>query len=114
MNRILSIKEETIIKIAIEAWRLSKLKPQNAKDKITISKFLKQLQALFIEASVELIDLTEQEHEHDPGLAVEIVYTENANEATFKKEIISEMISPIVLINGKVAKHGQVVTKKIV
>jgi hypothetical protein len=105
------VESESIANLIIECWRLSKVEPKNPKDKIALSKFNKQLLKFLSENSIQVLDL--KGHEYEPGLALEIVYTENSSIEKPDLEIITEMVSPLIIINGSVVKHGQVVTKKI-
>ena len=111
MERYIKIESETIANLIVECWRLSKIDPKNPKDKIALSKFNKYLFNFLSENNIQVLDLKGQKY--DSGLAVEVVYTENADIEEPSLEIVSEMIGPLIIINGKVARHGQVVTKKI-
>jgi hypothetical protein len=111
MNEIVEVKTSIIADLAIEAWRLAKVNPRHATERIAISRFLKQISILFDEVDVKLIDLTG--HLYDRGMSVEIIHTENVDISAPNDEIISETISPSVIINGNLFKPGQVITKKI-
>ncbi len=112
MDSYMKIESESMANLVVECWRLSKIDPKNPKDKIALSKFNKYLFKFLSENNIQALDLKGQIYE--PGLAVEVVYTENADIEKPDLEIISEMIGPLVIINGNVARHGQVVTKKII
>jgi hypothetical protein len=111
VNDYIKIKVKSLINIAVEVWRLDKLNIESDSDRIAIKRFINYLQRFLEEYKVEIIDLTEQPYE--PGMAVEIVFTEGKDVLVPYKEIITEMVRPVVLIDGKVVKHGQVVTKKV-
>jgi hypothetical protein len=111
MKETVEIKTAIIADLAIETWRLAKVNPRNAKERIAISRFLKHLNSLFESVDVKLVDHTAQRY--DQGMSVEIIHTENVNASEPCVEIITETIRPSVIVNGNLFTHGQVVTKKI-
>ena len=60
---------------------------------------------------IELLDPVGEQF--DPGMSVEIVFTEGKDLLSPSSEIVIETIRPIVLVNGMVFKPGRVITKKI-
>ena len=59
---------------------------------------------------IEARDLTGQPY--DPGLAVEVVDSEDDAEAPKGSARIEEMLSPIVLRNGQLIRTGQVAVSR--
>lgn len=111
VNDYIKIKVKSMINIAIEVWRLNKLNIESDCDRIVVKRFANYMQRFLEEYKFEVLDLTGQHYE--PGMAVEIVFTEGKDVLAPIKEIITEMVRPVVIVDGNVVKHGQVVTKKI-
>ena len=59
---------------------------------------------------MEIIDLTGKTY--DAGLAVEVLGFSDGNEAGVVSSVVDETVSPIVVQDGIVAKHGQVVLRR--
>lgn len=111
MEKTIEIKASTMADLAIEAWRLAKLKPKNAKERMMLNKFLKHVKLLLEESEIKLIDMTGKPF--SPGMSVEVIHTENSSLTMPAEEIISETISPSIIIEGNLFRPGQVITKKI-
>ncbi len=107
----MEINEKDMINLAIEGWRLSKLEPENDKDRIIVKRFVNKLVLFLNKNNIEIIDLTNQLYE--VGMSLEVIFTEENDIESYTKEIIVEMISPLIKINNCIAKYGQVITKKI-
>ena len=111
VDKYKKVDTESIASLIVECWRLSKIDSKNSKDKIALSKFNKNLLKFLTDNNIQVLDLKGQKY--DPGLAVEIIFTENADIEKPDLEIISEMVKPLIIIDGSVVRHGQVITKKI-
>ncbi len=110
LKKEINVNIENITNIAIEGWKLSKLQLENDQNRMVVKKFLKHFNSFLAENQIEIIDLTGQVYE--PGMAVEVIFTEGKDREYIQTETIIETIRPIIIINDQIAKHGQVVTKK--
>ncbi len=101
---------EQLSELSIEAWRLgqwlSKLDSQSAIGRHVLRKYEKFFQDL----GFEILDMTGKTY--DPGMALDIIDSICDNTLESGIEIIDETISPIVVYQEQVVKHGQVVTRK--
>lgn len=102
---------DEIIGLVIEGWKLSRLTPQDKRDRVVINRFLNKFNIFLKNNGVEIVDLTGQVF--DSGMAVEVIYTEDENKDNALNSVIVETIRPLIFINGKIAKVGQVVIKKM-
>ena len=101
----------TITNLAIEGWKLAKHNPKDVSSRMAINKFLKHFDVFLTENRVNIVDLTGEAY--DPGMAIEVIYTEDPEIKNAQTEIIKEMVRPIIFINNELVKHGQAVTKKL-
>lgn len=101
---------EQLSELSVEAWRLgqwlSKLDSQSSIGRHVLRKYEK----FFQELGFEVLDMTGKTY--DPGMALDII--DSIHDETLESgiEIIDETISPIVIYQEQVVKHGQIVTRK--
>ena len=112
MTQAYEVQQQSLINIAIEGWRLSKINPEADKDRIRLKNFVREFEQFLECNKVEVVDLTG--HNYEPGMALEVIFTEGKSITEPEKEIIIEMVRPLILLDGSVVKHGQVVTKKMI
>ncbi len=98
--------------LAVAKWRLQKwLEHTDVPKKLPAESSLRAIEEYLNENDVTILDLSGQEY--DSGLAVDVAFCENEKDRSRKKPcIITEMLSPVIMINGEVAKRGQVVISK--
>jgi len=99
-----------LIDLAVEVWRLENGCRNVPESPIFINHFLRRAQAFLEKYEVETVDLTNKIYE--PGLAVEVVDLIDQDSDAGQTEVIDEMVAPIVLQNGRVVKHGQIVLRR--
>ena len=109
-NSIL-VPRQAMIDLAVEAWRLSQwvlANPIHAK--APARRADQRLQVFLNGLKLEVLDLTGKPY--DLGLAVEVLgYTDESGVET-TISVVDEMVSPIVVCDGRVAKHGQVILRR--
>jgi hypothetical protein len=109
MNQTLEVKISDLADVAIECWRLQRWAFASGfeKDRTIARQASRTLSSFLAEMGVEICDLTGQPY--DPGLAVEVIDTEDSPDAPIGSANIAEMIAPILFWHGRVIKAGQVV-----
>lgn len=97
--------------LAVAKWRLEKwLENAEVEKKLPAESSLRVIDEYLTEQNITIVDLTG--YEYDPGLAVDVVCVEAPKSRSRKPSMITEMLSPIVLINGEVSLRGQVIISK--
>ena len=107
----ISVTRQSLVELAVESWRLSQwvlANPNHAK--APARRAAERLRTFLTELKVEIIDLTGKTY--DAGLAVEVLGFSDGNEAGVVSSVVDETVSPIVVQDGIVAKHGQVVLRR--
>jgi hypothetical protein len=105
------VMRQSLVELAVESWRLSQwilANPDHAK--APARRAAERLQSFLTELKLEIIDLTGKSF--DPGLAVEVLGFSDGNAAELGSSVVDETVSPIVVYDGIVAKHGQVVLRR--
>lgn len=104
---------DEIIDLAVSNWRIIKWNNHNKEDikknSMPLEYGTKKIKSILESKNVETIDLTGKYY--DIGLAVDVVYNIDEDISAAERTIIQETISPIVFINNKVVKRGEVVIK---
>lgn len=104
---------DEIIDLAVSNWRITKWNNYNKEDikknSMPLEYSTKKIKSILESKNVETLDLTGKYY--DIGLAVDVVYNIDEDISAAERTIIQETISPIVFINNKVVKRGEVVIK---
>lgn len=110
INGVVKISANSLADLAIEAWRLgqwlTKLDSQSAIGRHVLRKY----ERFFQDLGFEVLDMTGKTY--DPGMALDIIDSIHDEALESGVEIIDETISPIVVYQEQVVRHGQVVTRK--
>lgn len=108
----IEIPQDVAITLMLETWRLwqaiGKLEAQF--NTIAIRYPIKKMKDALESSGCKFIDLTGQSY--DTGMAVDIITTEEDSLIKSGDIIIKEMVSPIILWNNMLLRHGQVVLAK--
>ena len=108
----IEIPQDVAITLMLETWRLwqaiGKLEAQF--NTIAIRYPIKKMKDALESSGCKFIDLTGQSY--DTGMAVDIITTEEDSLIKSGDIIIKEMVSPIILWNDMLLRHGQVVLAK--
>lgn len=107
-NKI-SIDQDSLVDLAIYAWRLEAwLEDEPSAGSTAVPRYvLRGLNKLLDQCSVSSLDMTGSQF--DSGLALEVVDSVELDSVPPGLSMIGETVAPIVNIDGKVARHGQVV-----
>ena len=100
------VTQEGIIDLVTIAWSIEKICLRSdtpAQMLPQLRYFGRRLAAVAQQLGAEAIDLTGRQFEE--GLAVDVVDVSGSRE---QQLVIAEMVSPIVQLDGKVAKFGEV------
>jgi len=105
---------EDIIELAVSSWRISKWNENNKiefkMNTLPLEYSIRKIYTVLGLVNVEIIDPTGSYY--DIGLAVDVVYSIDEDMNVEGKIIIHETLSPIILIDNKIVKRGEVVIKK--
>ena len=97
--------------VALAYWRLKKwVDSINATRKNAAISSLRLLERFMDENKIEIIDYLGQQY--DVGMAVDVIGKDVEDNTPEDKLIISEMLTPLILINGEVLKFGQAMLGK--
>jgi hypothetical protein len=98
--------------LAVDGWRLQRwaLLSGFERERVVARQTSRSLTSFLAGLGIETRDLTGQPY--DPGLAVEVVDSEEDADAPEGSARIEEMLSPIVLRNGQLIKTGQVAVSR--
>lgn len=105
---MLSAKD--LSELAVATWRLEKwISAVEVERKMAAKSSLRAIKGFLEKCSVEYHDITGSQFDY--GLAVSVINNES-DEQDEEKLIISEMVKPIILFQGTVIQHGQVILGK--
>lgn len=103
-----AVDAEKLVDLAIYAWRLdSWLSKQNLPSATVPRYVIRGLNKFLDQYNVSALDITG--NEFDPGLACDVIDSLEVDNLPPGSSIIAETVSPIVNIDGKLARHGQIV-----
>ncbi|MBX9690901.1 MAG: hypothetical protein K2Z81_00845 [Cyanobacteria bacterium] len=105
----IEIEANVLVDLAIYAWRLDAwLSQQNDMQSGTVPRYVvRGLNRLLEQCNVSTLDATG--NDFDAGLAFDVVDSIEMDNLPPGASIIGETVSPIVTINGNLARHGQIV-----
>lgn len=102
---------DQLSELSVETWRLSQWVSNLSSQKSSIARHvLRKYERFFQGIGLEILDMTGKTYDH--GMALDIIETINDESLEPGIEVVKETISPIVVYQGQVVKHGQVVTRK--
>jgi molecular chaperone GrpE (heat shock protein) len=104
------VSEEWMSELAVLAWRISRCATQEGGDASQVRYVARRMSSLLEEAGLETIDLAGQVF--SAGLALEVVDAFHSPEGD-RPLRIAEVITPIVQLNGRVVRFGQVTLQPI-
>lgn len=107
------IKLAGLAELAVDGWRLQKWLDKQPSDNNSLAvpkHFLRRLNKFLESAEIWTVDPEGQIY--DIGLAAEIVDTEQDESLDDDRILISETISPLIMINNHTFKHAQIVIKQ--
>ena len=98
--------------LAVDSWRLQQWAFVNGheKERVVARQASRALSSFLSGIGFETYDLAGQPY--DPGLAVEVVDSEEDADALTGSARIQEMLAPIVLRNGELIRAGQVAVSR--
>lgn len=103
-----AIDTDKLVDLAIYTWRLDTWLAQQTLTSATVPRYVvRGLNKFLDQCNVSALDITGTEF--DPGLACDVVDSIEVDTLPPGSSIIGETVSPIVNINGKLARHGQIV-----
>jgi hypothetical protein len=105
----ISVDQDALVDLAVYAWRLEVWLNDDATAASTgVPRYvLRGINKLLDQCNVSSLDMTGSEF--DAGLALDVVDTIEMDSVQPGLSMIGETVAPIVNINGKVVRHGQVV-----
>jgi hypothetical protein len=97
--------------LAIEVWRLERwlMEAPSGQSTAAVRYATRRIGALLHQLGMETIDITGQPY--DPGLAIEIIGSNQDPALPPGVVVVDEMVTPLCLWRGKVVRHGQAVTR---
>jgi len=103
------VDANALVDLALYTWRLeSWLSGADDASAMTVPRYVvRGLNKLLDQFDVTTMDVTG--NEFDCGLACDVVDTIETDELPQGATIIGETVSPMVSINGCIARHGQVI-----
>ncbi len=103
------IDADKLVDLAIYTWRLDAwLSQQPNASSSTVPRYvIRGLNKFLDQCNVCALDITGTEF--DAGLACDVVDSVEVDTLPPGASIIGETVSPIVNVNGKLARHGQIV-----
>ncbi len=106
----ITISESEIADLAIECWRMKQwVTSHEGKQKLgALRRSCQKMEQFLAACRVEFVDLLGREY--DAGMSVEVIDSITADDDT-RAIMIVECISPLVLRNDVVIRHGKIVTQ---
>ena len=112
VNGTVEVGISALADFAIDSWRLQRWAFASGfeKDRVVARQTSRSMVSFLDGLGFETRDLSGQPY--DPGLAVEVVDSEEDADAPKGSVRIEEMLSPIVLRNGQLIRTGQVAVSR--
>jgi hypothetical protein len=112
MNETVEVGISTLANLAIDGWRLQRwaLGSGFEKERVVARQASRTLSGFLAGLGFETRDLAGQPYE--PGLAVEVLDSEEDADAPKGSVTIEVMLAPIVLRHGQVIRAGQVALRR--
>jgi hypothetical protein len=111
VNETVEMGISALADLAVDGWRLQRwaLLSGFEKERVVARQASRSLTSFLAGLGIETRDLSGQPY--DPGLAVEVVESEEDADAPKGSIRIEEMLAPIVLRNGQLIRTGQVAVR---
>lgn len=101
-------QKNELSEFALNYWRLSNwVNNVNVERKMQANSALKKIGSYLDGQGIELRDLTGERY--SDGFAADVIGIDSETDIPDDEMIVSEMVRPIILLNGTVVKYGQVV-----
>jgi hypothetical protein len=112
MDETVEVGLSALVELAIDGWRLQRwaLARGFEKDRVVARQAARTLTSFLDGLGFETCDLVGQPY--DPGLAVDVVDSEEDAGAPAESVKIEVMLAPIVLRNGRLIRPGQVAVRR--
>ena len=112
MDETVEVCLSALVELAIDGWRLQRwaLARGFEKDRVVARQAARTLTSFLDGLGFETCDLVGQPY--DPGLAVDVVDSEEDAGAPAESVKIEVMLAPIVLRNGRLIRPGQVAVRR--
>jgi hypothetical protein len=112
MDETVEVGLSALVELAIDGWRLQRwaLARGFEKDRVVARQAARTLTSFLDGLGFETCDLVGQPY--DPGLAVDVVDSEEDAGAPAESVRIEVMLAPIVLRNGRLIRAGQVAVRR--
>jgi hypothetical protein len=106
---LIVLPQNALATLAIEVWRLWRMIEgyQEQSYALSLRYSIKKMKQILEGQGFSFIDLVGQTY--DAGMAVDVIDSEYEKKDEQMKLVVKEMIAPIVLFNGQLMSHGQVV-----
>ncbi|HYO62489.1 MAG TPA: hypothetical protein VER08_02420 [Pyrinomonadaceae bacterium] len=108
----LEVPLASLAELAVEWWRLGRWLAERAEEaQSSHARHLARRLGRFLEErGLAVVDLTAQQY--TPGLAVEVLDVLADETLPEGREVVDEMVAPVVTWRGAVVRYGQVVVRR--
>jgi len=108
-KNLIELPRAVIISIALEVWRLWRIaeKMDDRSFSVNIRYSTKKMKNALETNGCSFIDLSGEAY--DTGMAVDVIDTEGKEKRDGEYLFVKEMISPIILFDDNLLKHGQAI-----
>jgi hypothetical protein len=110
LPQTLNVSLSSLAELAVEWWRLERWAGGSEESSPQARHAARRLGRFLSEHGLEVLDVTGRPYE--PGLAVEVLDAFEDARLPAGSQVVDETVAPVVLYQGAVVRHGQVVVRK--
>jgi hypothetical protein len=110
LPKTLTVSLSSLAELAVEWWRLERWAGAAEESSPQARHAARRLGRFLSEHGLEVLDVTGRPFE--PGLAVEVLDAFEDETLPAGSQVVDETVAPVVLYQGAVVRHGQVVVRR--
>ena len=110
LPRTLDVSLSSLAELAVEWWRLERWAGGSEESSPQARHAARRLGRFLSEQGLEVLDVTGRPYE--PGLAVEVLDAFEDASLPAGAQVVDETVAPVVLYQGSVVRHGQVIIRR--
>jgi hypothetical protein len=110
LPQTLNVTLSSLAELAVEWWRLVRWAGGSEDSSPQARHAARRLGRFLSEHGLEVLDVTGRVYE--PGLAVEVLDAFEDARLPQGAQVVDEMVAPVVLYQGAVVRHGQVIVRR--